>query len=47
MARWTRGALRALRVRRSKDAPWNNDALNPAFGTLRARDYGVIEPGFR
>ena len=36
-----------LYVTGTMDARWNNDALNPAFGSLRARDFEVIELGFR
>jgi hypothetical protein len=29
------------------DRRWNDDELNPAFGSLRAEDFEVIELGFR
>jgi hypothetical protein len=29
------------------DTRWNNDVLNPAFGSLRASDFEVIALGYR
>jgi hypothetical protein len=29
------------------DSRWNNDELNPAFRSLRAEDFEVIELGWR
>lgn len=36
-----------LYVQGTMDARWNNDVLNPAFASLRARDFEVIELGWR
>jgi hypothetical protein len=31
----------------SMDARWNNDELNPAFASLTAGDFDVIQRGWR
>jgi len=36
-----------LYVTGTMDSRWNNDELNPAFRSLRAQDFEVIELGFR
>lgn len=36
-----------LYVQGTMDARWDNDVLNPAFRSLRARDFEVIELGWR
>ena len=29
------------------DVRWNNDILNPAFGTLKASDFEVVQLGWK
>ena len=36
-----------LYITGTSDARWNNDELNPAFGSLRADDFDVIQLGWR
>jgi hypothetical protein len=36
-----------LYVTGATDTRWNNDALNPAFGTLTAGDFEVVRLGWR
>jgi hypothetical protein len=34
-------------VQGTMDSRWNNDVLNPAFGALTARDFEIVQLGFR